>query len=81
MAADRREDKDGELNVLEDILTEAPDQDIEEALPRDRASLSTKKLAGTKRKARGVLTATRSEGKLSPHRHPQCNKGAALLLL
>uniref|UniRef100_A0A3Q3LY68 YTH domain-containing family protein n=1 Tax=Mastacembelus armatus TaxID=205130 RepID=A0A3Q3LY68_9TELE len=29
MAADRREDKDGELNVLEDLLTEAPDQDDE----------------------------------------------------
>uniref|UniRef100_A0A3B3Z963 YTH domain-containing family protein n=1 Tax=Periophthalmus magnuspinnatus TaxID=409849 RepID=A0A3B3Z963_9GOBI len=29
MTSERREDKDGELNVLEDILTEAPDQDDE----------------------------------------------------
>ncbi|XP_076019821.1 YTH domain-containing protein 1 isoform X2 [Genypterus blacodes] len=48
MAADRREDKDGELNVLEDILTEAPDQDDELYNPESERDISDKK--GTKRK-------------------------------
>ncbi|XP_042365312.1 YTH domain-containing protein 1-like [Plectropomus leopardus] len=49
MAADRREDKDGELNVLEDILTEAPDQDDELYNPETERAVSDKK--GTKRKS------------------------------
>lgn len=49
MAADRREDKDGELNVLEDLLTEAPDQDDELYNPETERPLSDKK--GTKRKS------------------------------
>ncbi|XP_044188625.1 YTH domain-containing protein 1 isoform X1 [Thunnus albacares] len=49
MAADRREDKDGELNVLEDILTEAPDQDDELYNPETERHVSDKK--GTKRKS------------------------------
>ncbi|XP_040014219.1 YTH domain-containing protein 1 isoform X2 [Xiphias gladius] len=49
MAADRREDKDGELNVLEDILTEAPDQDDELYNPETERDVSDKK--GTKRKS------------------------------
>ncbi|XP_029985582.1 YTH domain-containing protein 1 isoform X2 [Sphaeramia orbicularis] len=49
MAADRREDKDGELNVLEDILTEAPDQDDELYNPETERELTDKK--GTKRKS------------------------------
>ncbi|XP_027137731.1 YTH domain-containing protein 1 isoform X2 [Larimichthys crocea] len=49
MAADRREDKDGELNVLEDILTEAPDQDDELYNPETERDISDKK--GTKRKS------------------------------
>nr|XP_040053324.1 YTH domain-containing protein 1 isoform X2 [Gasterosteus aculeatus aculeatus] len=51
MAADRREDKDGELNVLEDILTEAPDQDDELYNPETERAVSDKK--GTKRKSEG----------------------------
>ncbi|KAI3362528.1 hypothetical protein L3Q82_012827, partial [Scortum barcoo] len=57
MAADRREDKDGELNVLEDILTEAPDQDDELYNPETERDVSDKKanpplcLSGTKRKS------------------------------
>lgn len=47
MASERREDKEGELNVLEDILTEAPDQDDE--LYNTETSLSEKK--GLKRKS------------------------------
>uniref|UniRef100_A0A8C3FZ16 YTH domain-containing family protein n=1 Tax=Cyclopterus lumpus TaxID=8103 RepID=A0A8C3FZ16_CYCLU len=49
MAAERREDKDGELNVLEDILTEAPDQDDELYNPETERAVSDKK--GTKRKS------------------------------
>ncbi|XP_058473695.1 YTH domain-containing protein 1 isoform X1 [Solea solea] len=48
-AADRREDKDGELNVLEDLLTEAPDQDDELYNPESERDVSDKK--GTKRKS------------------------------
>ncbi|XP_063067089.1 YTH domain-containing protein 1 isoform X1 [Engraulis encrasicolus] len=46
MAVDRRDEKDGELNVLEDILTEAPDQDDE--LYNPESEISEKK--GSKRK-------------------------------
>ncbi|KAF6718776.1 YTH domain-containing protein 1 [Oryzias melastigma] len=49
MAAERREDKDGELNVLEDLLTEAPDQDDELYNPETERDLNDKK--GTKRKS------------------------------
>ncbi|XP_068430406.1 YTH domain-containing protein 1 isoform X2 [Clinocottus analis] len=49
MAAERREDKDGEINVLEDILTEAPDQDDELYNPETERAVSDKK--GTKRKS------------------------------
>ncbi|XP_035464114.2 YTH domain-containing protein 1 isoform X1 [Scophthalmus maximus] len=49
MAADRREDKDGELSVLEDLLTEAPDQDDELYNPESERDVSDKK--GTKRKS------------------------------
>ncbi|XP_029025192.1 YTH domain-containing protein 1 isoform X2 [Betta splendens] len=49
MATDRREDKDGELNVLEDLLTEAPDQDDELYNPETERDISDKK--GTKRKS------------------------------
>uniref|UniRef100_A0A8D3DIF8 YTH domain-containing family protein n=1 Tax=Scophthalmus maximus TaxID=52904 RepID=A0A8D3DIF8_SCOMX len=43
MAADRREDKDGELSVLEDLLTEAPDQDDELYNPESERDVSDKK--------------------------------------
>uniref|UniRef100_A0A1A8KUX7 YTH domain-containing family protein n=4 Tax=Nothobranchius TaxID=28779 RepID=A0A1A8KUX7_NOTKU len=49
MAAERREDKDGELNVLEDLLTEAPDHDDELYNPETERDISDKK--GTKRKS------------------------------
>uniref|UniRef100_A0A4W4GNX4 YTH domain-containing family protein n=1 Tax=Electrophorus electricus TaxID=8005 RepID=A0A4W4GNX4_ELEEL len=48
MAVDRRDDKDGELNVLEDILTDAPDQDDELYNPESEHDVSEKK--GSKRK-------------------------------
>lgn len=49
MAVDRREDKEGELNVLEDLLTEAPDQDDELYNPETERDVPNKK--GTKRKS------------------------------
>ncbi|XP_012685651.1 YTH domain-containing protein 1 isoform X1 [Clupea harengus] len=48
MAVDRRDEKDGELNVLEDILTEAPDQDDELYNPESEHDIGDKK--GSKRK-------------------------------
>ncbi|XP_041089826.1 YTH domain-containing protein 1-like isoform X4 [Polyodon spathula] len=48
MAVDRRDEKDGELNVLDDILTEAPDQDDELYNPESEHDVNEKK--GSKRK-------------------------------
>uniref|UniRef100_A0A9R1SKJ5 YTH domain-containing family protein n=2 Tax=Cyprinus carpio TaxID=7962 RepID=A0A9R1SKJ5_CYPCA len=48
MSADRRDEKDGELNVLEDILTDAPDQDDELYNPESEHDVNEKK--GSKRK-------------------------------
>ncbi|XP_061118553.1 YTH domain-containing protein 1 isoform X2 [Conger conger] len=48
MAVDRRDEKDGELNVLDDILTEAPDQDDELYNPESEHDANEKK--GSKRK-------------------------------
>uniref|UniRef100_A0A672NZS1 YTH domain-containing family protein n=1 Tax=Sinocyclocheilus grahami TaxID=75366 RepID=A0A672NZS1_SINGR len=43
MSADRRDEKDGELNVLEDILTDAPDQDDELYNPESEHDNNEKK--------------------------------------
>uniref|UniRef100_A0A8C2PX76 YTH domain-containing family protein n=1 Tax=Cyprinus carpio TaxID=7962 RepID=A0A8C2PX76_CYPCA len=43
MSADRRDEKDGELNVLEDILTDAPDQDDELYNPESEHDVNEKK--------------------------------------
>ncbi|XP_064415409.1 YTH domain-containing protein 1 isoform X3 [Latimeria chalumnae] len=48
MAADSRDEKDGEVNVLDDILTEAPDQDDELYNPESEQDVSEKK--GSKRR-------------------------------
>uniref|UniRef100_A0A4W5P204 Uncharacterized protein n=1 Tax=Hucho hucho TaxID=62062 RepID=A0A4W5P204_9TELE len=48
MSVDRRDEKDGELNVLDDILTEAPDQDDELYNPESEHHVNQKK--GSKRK-------------------------------
>ncbi|XP_039518064.1 YTH domain-containing protein 1 isoform X2 [Pimephales promelas] len=48
MSVDRRDEKDGELNVLEDILTDAPDQDDELYNPESEHDVNEKK--GSKRK-------------------------------
>nr|XP_023993546.1 LOW QUALITY PROTEIN: YTH domain-containing protein 1-like [Salvelinus alpinus] len=47
MAVDRRDEKEGELNVLDDILTEAPDQDDELYNPESEQHVQKK---GSKRK-------------------------------
>ncbi|KAM6985884.1 YTH domain-containing protein 1 isoform 2-T2 [Aplochiton taeniatus] len=49
MAVDRRDEKEGELNVLEDILTDAPDQDDELYNPESEHNANDKK--GSKRKS------------------------------
>ncbi|KAM8828968.1 YTH domain-containing protein 1 isoform 1-T1 [Spinachia spinachia] len=76
MAADRREDKDGELNVLEDILTEAPDQDDELYNPETERAVSDKK--GTKRKSEGSgsqdLKRLRPSAGHAPSRSSSTNK-------
>ncbi|KAM9540321.1 YTH domain-containing protein 1-like isoform 1-T1 [Salvelinus alpinus] len=48
MAVDKRDEKEGELNVLDDILTEAPDQDDELYNPESEQHVNQKK--GSKRK-------------------------------
>uniref|UniRef100_A0A8P4G754 YTH domain-containing family protein n=1 Tax=Dicentrarchus labrax TaxID=13489 RepID=A0A8P4G754_DICLA len=78
MAADRREDKDGELNVLEDILTEAPDQDDELYNPETERDVSDKK--GTKRKSERAdsqdLKRLRPSSCHAPSRSSSTNKRA-----
>ncbi|XP_074546525.1 YTH domain-containing protein 1 isoform X2 [Halichoeres trimaculatus] len=78
MAAERREDKDGELNVLEDILTEAPDQDDELYNPETERDISDKK--GTKRKSERSdsqdLKRLRSSSGHTPSRSSSTNKRA-----
>lgn len=78
MAADRREDKEGELNVLEDLLTEAPDQDDELYNPETERDLSDKK--GTKRKSERSdsqdLKRLRSSSSHVPSRSSSTNKRA-----
>ncbi|XP_069486608.1 YTH domain-containing protein 1 isoform X6 [Ambystoma mexicanum] len=49
MEADSRDEKDGELNVLDDILTEAPDHDDELYNPESEQDVNEKK--GAKRKS------------------------------
>ncbi|KAG7218996.1 hypothetical protein INR49_005896 [Caranx melampygus] len=78
MAADRREDKDGELNVLEDLLTEAPDQDDELYNPESERDVSDKK--GTKRKSERSdshdLKRLRPSSSHGPSRSSSSNKRA-----
>ncbi|XP_034752956.1 YTH domain-containing protein 1-like [Etheostoma cragini] len=74
MAADRREEKDGELNVLEDILTEAPDQDDELYNPETERAISDKK--GTKRKSE--RSDSRDLKRLRPSRSSSNKRGPPL---
>ncbi|TRY92680.1 hypothetical protein DNTS_025233 [Danionella cerebrum] len=72
MSVDRRDEKDGELNVLEDILTDAPDQDDElynpdsERLNEKKGSKRKHERAGTNQDAkrlRGSIHTTRQSAK------------------
>ncbi|XP_039921825.1 YTH domain-containing protein 1 isoform X1 [Hirundo rustica] len=65
MATDSREEKDGELNVLDDILTDAPDQDDELYNPDSEQDKSEKK--GSKRKTDRMENAESKRQKPSVH--------------
>ncbi|XP_073196360.1 YTH domain-containing protein 1 isoform X3 [Lepidochelys kempii] len=65
MAADSREEKDGELNVLDDILTDAPDQDDELYNPDSEQDKNEKK--GSKRKSDRMESAESKRQKPSMH--------------
>ncbi|XP_003222405.1 YTH domain-containing protein 1 isoform X1 [Anolis carolinensis] len=65
MAAESREEKDGELNVLDDILTDAPDHDDELYNPDSEQDKSEKK--GSKRKSERMETADSKKQKASLH--------------
>ncbi|XP_031799045.1 YTH domain-containing protein 1 isoform X5 [Sarcophilus harrisii] len=65
MAADSREEKDGELNVLDDILTEVPDQDDELYNPESEQDKNEKK--GSKRKSDRIETTESKRQKPSVH--------------
>lgn len=56
MAADSREEKDGELNVLDDILTEVPEQDDELYNPESEQDKNEKKDQKEKVKEWNLLT-------------------------
>lgn len=56
MAADSREEKDGELNVLDDILTEVPEQDDELYNPESEQDKNEKKGSKEKVKEWNLLT-------------------------
>ncbi|KAF3848392.1 hypothetical protein F7725_014889 [Dissostichus mawsoni] len=75
MAAERREDKDGELNVLEDILTEAPDQDDELYNPETERSVSDKKghapsRSSSNKRASGLPPSSNKKTASSPRAAP-----------
>ncbi|XP_013929174.1 PREDICTED: YTH domain-containing protein 1-like [Thamnophis sirtalis] len=65
MAAESREEQDGELNVLDDILTDAPDHDDELYNPESEQDKSEKK--GSKRKSEGMEVAEIKKQKPSVH--------------
>ncbi|XP_077132052.1 YTH domain-containing protein 1 isoform X2 [Ranitomeya variabilis] len=66
MEAERGEQsKDGEVNVLDDILTEAPDQDDELYNPESEQDVNEKK--GSKRKSDRVEMSEPKRQKPSPH--------------
>ncbi|XP_061782920.1 YTH domain-containing protein 1 [Nerophis lumbriciformis] len=68
MAADRREEKEGELNVLEDILTEAPDHDDELYNPETERNVTDKK--GAKRKSQHSESHNRKRPRTSSSHTP-----------
>ncbi|XP_015272664.1 PREDICTED: YTH domain-containing protein 1 isoform X2 [Gekko japonicus] len=65
MAAESREEKDGELNVLDDILTDAPDHDDELYNPDSEQDKSEKK--GSKRKSERMESVESKKPKPAVH--------------
>ncbi|XP_043920236.1 YTH domain-containing protein 1 isoform X2 [Protopterus annectens] len=76
MATDARDVKDGEVNVLDDILTEAPDQDDELYNPESEQDISDKK--GSKRKGDRVDLVDNKRLKTSGHSPRQAIKRTSL---
>ncbi|XP_072922127.1 YTH domain-containing protein 1 isoform X2 [Hemitrygon akajei] len=74
MAADSRDDKDGEVNVLDDILTEAPDQDDELYNPESEQDVSEKKASKRKSEKERADSGDGKRQKSSSHSARQVSK-------
>ncbi|XP_062925318.1 YTH domain-containing protein 1 isoform X2 [Mobula hypostoma] len=74
MAADGRDDKDGEVNVLDDILTEAPDQDDELYNPESEQDVSEKKASKRKNEKERADSGDGKRQKSSSHSARQVSK-------
>ncbi|XP_067886547.1 YTH domain-containing protein 1 isoform X3 [Heterodontus francisci] len=74
MAAESRDDKDGEVNVLDDILTEAPDQDDELYNPESEQDISEKKASKRKNEKERADSGDGKRQKSSSHLVRQVSK-------
>ncbi|XP_038660366.1 YTH domain-containing protein 1 isoform X6 [Scyliorhinus canicula] len=74
MAAEIRDDKDGEVNVLDDILTEAPDQDDELYNPESEQDISEKKASKRKNEKERADSGDGKRQKSSSHSMRQVSK-------
>ncbi|XP_032874337.1 YTH domain-containing protein 1 isoform X2 [Amblyraja radiata] len=74
MAAECRDDKDGEVNVLDDILTEAPDQDDELYNPESEQDISEKKASKRKNEKERADSGDGKRQKSSSHSARQVSK-------
>ncbi|XP_078426533.1 YTH domain-containing protein 1 isoform X5 [Cetorhinus maximus] len=74
MAAEIRDDKDGEVNVLDDILTEAPDQDDELYNPESEQDVSEKKASKRKNEKERADSGDGKRQKSSSHSMRQVSK-------
>ncbi|XP_078287843.1 YTH domain-containing protein 1 isoform X4 [Rhinoraja longicauda] len=74
MAAESRDDKDGEVNVLDDILTEAPDQDDELYNPESEQDISEKKASKRKNEKERADSGDGKRQKSSSHSARQVSK-------
>uniref|UniRef100_UPI00398F1D77 YTH domain-containing protein 1 isoform X4 n=1 Tax=Pristiophorus japonicus TaxID=55135 RepID=UPI00398F1D77 len=74
MAAESRDDKDGEVNVLDDILTEAPDQDDELYNPESEQDISEKKASKRKNEKERADSGDGKRQKSSSHSVRQVSK-------
>ncbi|XP_020370221.2 YTH domain-containing protein 1 isoform X4 [Rhincodon typus] len=74
MAAEIPDDKDGEVNVLDDILTEAPDQDDELYNPESEQDISEKKASKRKNEKERADSGDGKRQKSSSHSMRQVSK-------